>query len=45
VPGQDFDSSKLHADFASRIPVVGFDRIMPSWIDAYTFEWIIELDP
>lgn len=28
VPGQDFDASKLRADFASRIPQVGFDRIM-----------------
>ena len=28
VPGQDFDASKLRADFAKRIPEVGFDRIM-----------------
>src|ERR1700753_901316 len=28
VPGQDFDVSKLKADFAKRIPEVGFDRIM-----------------
>jgi hypothetical protein len=28
VPGQDFDASKLRADFASRIPSVSFDRIM-----------------
>jgi hypothetical protein len=28
VPGQDFDASKLRADFASRIPQVAFDRIM-----------------
>lgn len=28
VPGQDFEASKLRADFASRIPQVGFDRIM-----------------
>lgn len=28
VPGQDFDASKLKADFAKRIPEVGFDRIM-----------------
>lgn len=28
VPGQDFDASKLRADFAGRIPQVGFDRIM-----------------
>jgi len=28
VPGQDFDASRLQADFASRIPQVGFDRIM-----------------
>jgi hypothetical protein len=28
VPGKDFDASKLKADFASRIPTVGFDRIM-----------------
>lgn len=28
VPGQDFDASKLNADFAKRIPEVGFDRIM-----------------
>jgi hypothetical protein len=27
VPGKDFDASKLHADFAKRIPQVGFDRI------------------
>ncbi len=28
VPGKDFDAGKLNADFVSRIPVVGFDRIM-----------------
>ena len=28
VPGQDFDASKLNADFAKRIPEVAFDRIM-----------------
>jgi hypothetical protein len=28
VPGQDFDASKLTADFAKRIPEIGFDRIM-----------------
>lgn len=28
VPGKDFDASKLNADFARRIPTVGFDRIM-----------------
>ena len=28
VPGQDFDASKLNADFAKRIPKIGFDRIM-----------------
>ena len=28
VPGQDFDASKLDADFAARIPQVAFDRIM-----------------
>lgn len=28
VPGKDFDASKLDADFAKRIPEVGFDRIM-----------------
>jgi hypothetical protein len=28
VPGQDFDASKLRADFVSRIPSVSFDRIM-----------------
>lgn len=28
VPGQDFDASKLNADFADRIPEVAFDRIM-----------------
>jgi hypothetical protein len=27
VPGKDFDASKLSADFAKRIPQVGFDRI------------------
>ena len=27
VPGKDFDSTKLNADFAKRIPQVGFDRI------------------
>jgi hypothetical protein len=27
VPGKDFDASKLDADFAARIPKVGFDRI------------------
>jgi hypothetical protein len=28
VPGQDFDPSKLKADFAKRIPQVAFDRIL-----------------
>jgi hypothetical protein len=28
VPGQDFEASKLRADFVKRIPEVGFDRIM-----------------
>ena len=28
VPGQDFDATKLKADFVKRIPEVGFDRIM-----------------
>ncbi len=28
VPGQDFDVSKLRADFAKRIPEIAFDRIM-----------------
>ena len=28
VPGQDFDASKLKADFARRIPEAAFDRIM-----------------
>jgi len=28
VPGKDFDASKLNADFAGRIPSIGFDRIM-----------------
>jgi hypothetical protein len=28
VPGQDFDASKLKADFVKRIPEVSFDRIM-----------------
>jgi hypothetical protein len=28
IPGQDFDASKLHADFVKRIPEVSFDRIM-----------------
>ena len=28
VAGQDFDASKLSADFVKRIPQVGFDRIM-----------------
>lgn len=28
VPGQDFDASKLRADFVSRIPKLSFDRIM-----------------
>jgi hypothetical protein len=28
VPGQDFDSSKLKADFLKRVPEVAFDRIM-----------------
>src|SRR5262249_18593162 len=28
VPGQDFDASKLRADFEKRIPEVAFDRIM-----------------
>lgn len=28
VPGQDFDASKLKADFVKRIPGIAFDRIM-----------------
>ena len=28
VPGQDFDRSKFNVDFATRVPQVGFDRIM-----------------
>ena len=28
VPGQDFDASKLKADFVKRVPEIGFDRIM-----------------
>ncbi len=28
MPGQDFDASKLKADFAKRIPEIAFDRIM-----------------
>jgi hypothetical protein len=28
VAGQDFDASKLRADFRDRIPTIGFDRIM-----------------
>ncbi len=28
VPGQDFDASKLKADFVKRVPQIGFDRIM-----------------
>ncbi|MCK1302080.1 DUF1254 domain-containing protein [Bradyrhizobium sp. 24] len=28
VPGQDFDTSKLKADFVKRVPEVAFDRIM-----------------
>ena len=28
VPGQDFDKSKLDADFVARIPHIAFDRIM-----------------
>src|ERR1700733_14707257 len=28
VPGQDFDATKLNADFVKRIPEVAFDRIM-----------------
>ncbi len=28
VAGQDFDASKLNADFVKRIPEIGFDRIM-----------------
>lgn len=28
VPGKDFDASKLKANFAKRIPQIGFDRIM-----------------
>ena len=28
VPGQDFDASKLKADFRKRVPEVAFDRIM-----------------
>jgi len=28
VPGQDFDASKLKADFVRRVPEIGFDRIM-----------------
>jgi hypothetical protein len=28
VPGQDFDASKLKADFVKRVPQIAFDRIM-----------------
>ena len=28
VPGQDFDESKLKADFLKRVPEISFDRIM-----------------
>ena len=28
LPGQDFDASKLKADFVKRVPEIGFDRIM-----------------
>ncbi len=28
VPGQDFDKTKLNADFVARIPHIAFDRIM-----------------
>jgi hypothetical protein len=28
VPGKDFEARKLRADFAKRVPEVGFDRIM-----------------
>jgi hypothetical protein len=28
VPGQDFDASKLKADFKKRVPEIGYDRIM-----------------
>ena len=28
VPGQDFDPSKLNADFVKRIPQVAFDRVL-----------------
>ncbi|MCK1280688.1 DUF1254 domain-containing protein [Bradyrhizobium sp. 61] len=28
VPGQDFDASKLKADFVKRVPEIGFDQIM-----------------
>jgi hypothetical protein len=28
VPGEDFDASKLNADFVKRIPEIAFDRIM-----------------
>ncbi len=28
VPGQDFDATKLKADFVKRVPELGFDRIM-----------------
>jgi hypothetical protein len=28
TPGQEFDASKLRADFVKRIPQIGFDRIM-----------------
>jgi len=28
VPGKDFDATRLNADFAKRIPEIGFDRIM-----------------
>ena len=34
VPGQDFDASKLDADFAKRIPQLGYDRIMLHFKDS-----------
>ena len=34
VPGQDFDASKLNADFAKRIPQLGYDRVMLHFKDS-----------
>jgi len=48
VPGQDFDASKLKADFVKRIPEVAFDRIMLQFKDGKSVKhlngWVFDTE-